>query len=151
MDPIIYSLLGVVAFILVIFVYSGLRVVQQYERGVIFRLGRLQGAKGPGWFWIWPVISTMRRIDLRIVTLEMAPQEVITRDNVTLKVTAGVYFYVVDPAEAVVLVFDYGRAPSQIAQTTLRNVLGQSELDDLLAQRDLINSKLQAIIDEIGR
>jgi regulator of protease activity HflC (stomatin/prohibitin superfamily) len=148
MDPIIYSLLGVVAFILVIFVYSGLRVVQQYERGVIFRLGRLQGAKGPGWFWIWPVISTMRRIDLRIVTLEMAPQEVITRDNVTLKVTAVVYFYVVDPAEAVVLVFDYGRAPSQIAQTTLRNVLGQSELDDLLAQRDLINSKLQAIIDE---
>ena len=141
-------LLGVVAFILVILVSSGLRVVQQYERGVIFRLGRLQGAKGPGLFWIWPVISRMQRIDLRIVTLEVAPQEVITRDNVTLKVTAVVYFYVVDPAQAVVQVFDYARATSQIAQTTLRNVLGQSELDELLAQRDLINSKLQAIIDQ---
>jgi regulator of protease activity HflC (stomatin/prohibitin superfamily) len=148
MDLIVYLLIGVVAFILVIIVLSGLRVVQQYERGVIFRLGRLQGAKGPGLFWIWPVISRMRRIDLRIVTLEVAPQEVITRDNVTLKVTAVVYFYVVDPAQAVVQVLDYGRATSQMAQTTLRNVLGQSELDDLLAQRDLINSKLQAIIDE---
>ena len=148
MDPITYVLLGVVAFILLLFGASGLRVVQQYERGVIFQLGRLQGAKGPGLFWIWPIICRMQRIDLRIVTLEVAPQEVITRDNVTLKVTAVVYFYVVDPAEAVVQVLDYGRATSQIAQTTLRNVLGQSELDELLAQRDLINVKLQAIIDQ---
>jgi regulator of protease activity HflC (stomatin/prohibitin superfamily) len=148
MDLIVFILIGVVAFILLILVYSGLRVVQQYERGVVFRLGRLQGAKGPGLFWIWPVISKVRRIDLRIITLEVAPQEVITRDNVTLKVTAVVYFYVVDPAQAVVQVLDYVRATSQMAQTTLRNVLGQSELDDLLAQRDLINRKLQAIIDE---
>lgn len=124
---IVFILMGVVAFILLILVYSGLRVVQQYERGVVFRLGRLQGAKGPGLFWIWPVISKMRRIDLRIITLEVAPQEVITRDNVTLKVTAVVYFYVVDPAQAVVEVLDYVRATSQMAQTTLRNVLGQSE------------------------
>ena len=148
MDPMVYLPIGLVALILLLVAYSGLRVVQQYERGVIFRLGRLQGAKGPGLFWIWPIISKMRRIDLRIVTLEVAPQEIITRDNVTLKVTAVVYFHVVDPTQAVVEVLDYGRATSQMAQTTLRNVLGQSELDELLAQRDLMNSKLQVIIDE---
>ena len=132
----------------VIFIWSGVRVVQQYERGVIFRLGRLVGAKGPGLFWIWPFISKMRRVDLRIVTLEVPPQEVITRDNVTLKVTAVVYFYIVDPTQAVVQVQDYFRASAQIAQTTLRNVLGQSELDEILAERKMINQKLQAIIDE---
>ena len=141
-------LLVIVLLIVLIFVRAGLRVVQQYERGVIFRLGRLQGAKGPGIFWIWPFVSRIRRIDLRIVTLEVPPQEVITRDNVTIKVTAVVYFYVVDPAQAVVQVVDYFRATAQIAQTTLRNVLGQSELDELLAERKLINSKLQVIIDE---
>ncbi len=140
--------LAVVAFIVLIFVWSGLRVVQQYERGVIFRLGKLQGAKGPGLFWIWPLISQMRRVDLRIITLEVPPQEVITRDNVTIKVTAVVYFYVVDPAQAVVQVMDYFRATAQIAQTTLRNVLGQSELDEILAEREVINRKLQGIIDE---
>ena len=141
-------LAAVVLFFLIIFLWSGLRVVQQYERGVIFRLGRLVGAKGPGLFWIWPFISTMRRVDLRIVTLEVPPQEVITRDNVTLKVTAVVYFYIVDPTQAVVQVQDYFRASAQIAQTTLRNVLGQSELDEILAERKMINQKLQAIIDE---
>jgi regulator of protease activity HflC (stomatin/prohibitin superfamily) len=139
---------AVVLFIVIIFVWSGLRVVQQYERGVIFRLGRLQGAKGPGLFWIWPFISKMRRVDLRIITLEVPPQEVITRDNVTIKVTAVVYFYVVDPSQAVVQVMDYFRATAQIAQTTLRNVLGQSELDEILAEREVINHKLQGIIDE---
>ncbi len=138
----------VVLLIVLIFVRASLRVVQQYERGVIFRLGRLQGAKGPGLFWIWPFISKIRRIDLRIITLEVPPQEVITRDNVTIKVTAVVYFYVVDPAQAVVQVMDYFRATAQIAQTTLRNVLGQSELDEILAEREMINRKLQAIIDE---
>ena len=132
----------------VIFIWSEVRVVQQYERGVIFRLGRLGGAKGPGLFWIWPFISKMRRVDLRIVTLEVPPQEVITRDNVTLKVTAVVYFYIVDPTQAVVQVQDYFRASAQIAQTTLRNVLGQSELDEILAERKMINQKLQAMIDE---
>ncbi|HEU5198176.1 MAG TPA: SPFH domain-containing protein, partial [Ktedonobacterales bacterium] len=102
-------LAAIVLFFLVIFIWSGLRVVTQYERGVIFRLGRLQGAKGPGLFWIWPFISKMNRVDLRIITLEVPPQEVITRDNVTIKVTAVVYFYVVDAAQAVVQVRDYFR------------------------------------------
>jgi len=141
-------LLGVVVLIILIFVRSGLRVVQQYERGVIFRLGRLVGAKGPGLFWVWPFISQIRRVDLRIVTLEVPPQEVITRDNVTIKVTAVVYFYVVDPSQAVVKVVDFFRATAQMAQTTLRNVLGQSELDEILAEREVINRKLQAIIDD---
>ncbi len=139
---------AIAAFIILIFLWSGLRVVQQYERGVIFVLGRLVGAKGPGLFWIWPFISRMRRVDLRIITLEVPPQEVITRDNVTIKVTAVVYFYVVEPTQAVVQVMDYFRATAQIAQTTLRNVLGQSELDEILAEREIINRKLQAIIDE---
>lgn len=127
---------------------SGLRVVQQYERGVIFVLGRLQGAKGPGLFWILPFISRMVKVDLRIVTLNVPPQEVITRDNVTIKVTAVVYFYVENPATAVVNVVDFVQATTQIGQTTLRNVLGQSELDELLSQRNKINQQLQTIIDE---
>jgi regulator of protease activity HflC (stomatin/prohibitin superfamily) len=141
-------LLAVIVLIILIFIRSGLRVVQQYERGVIFVLGRLVGAKGPGLFWVWPFISQIRRVDLRIITLEVPPQEVITRDNVTIKVTAVVYFYVVDPAQAVVKVVDYFRATAQMAQTTLRNVLGQSELDEILAEREVINRKLQAIIDD---
>jgi regulator of protease activity HflC (stomatin/prohibitin superfamily) len=138
----------VVLLIVLIFIRASLRIVQQYERGVIFQLGRLVGARGPGLFWIWPFISKIRRIDLRIITLEVPPQEVITRDNVTIKVTAVVYFYIVDPAQAVVQVVDYFRATAQIAQTTLRNVLGQSELDEILAEREVINRKLQAIIDD---
>src|SRR5579885_3286967 len=105
---------------------SGIRVVQPYERGVIFILGRLTGAKGPGIFWVPPIISRMVKVDLRIVTLTVPPQEVITRDNVTVKVTAVIYFYVVDPAAAVVNVMNFIQATTQIGQTTLRNVLGQS-------------------------
>jgi len=127
---------------------SGLRVVMQYERGVIFILGRLLGAKGPGLFWVPPFISRMVKVDLRIVTLNVPPQEVITRDNVTVKVTAVVYFYVENPANAVVHVVDFMQATTQIGQTTLRNVLGQSELDELLSQRNKINQQLQTIIDE---
>jgi regulator of protease activity HflC (stomatin/prohibitin superfamily) len=127
---------------------SGLRVVNQYERGVVFRLGRLQGAKGPGVFWIWPFISMMRRIDLRIITIELPAQEGVTRDNVTVRVSAVVYFYVVNPNDAVNNVLDYYRATVQIAQTTLRNVIGQSELDQVLAGREEINRKIQSIIDE---
>src|SRR5205807_9467266 len=129
-------------------VLSGLRVVQQYERGVIFVLGRLTGAKGPGLFWIVPFIARMEKVDLRIVTLTVPPQEVITRDNITIRVTAVIYFYVMDPAAAVVNVVNYLQATTQIGQTTLRNVLGQSELDELLAQRNKIDRELQAIIDE---
>ena len=127
---------------------AAVKVVQEYERGVIFRLGRLVGAKGPGLFFIIPFVDRMVKVDLRDVTLDIPPQEVITRDNVTIKVNAVVYFRVVDPNMAVVKVVDYIRATSQIAQTTLRSVLGQSELDELLAQRDKINAKLQQIIDE---
>ena len=143
------GIVGAIILVLVaIFVLSGLRVVNQYERGVIFVLGRLIGAKGPGVFWVPPFISTMRKIDLRIVTIELPPQEGVTRDNVTVQVSAVVYFYVVNPNDAVNNVLDYYRATVQIAQTTLRNVLGQSELDQLLAERERINRAVQTIIDE---
>jgi regulator of protease activity HflC (stomatin/prohibitin superfamily) len=138
----------VVAIIVVLFILSGLRVVNQYERAVVFILGRLVGSRGPGLFWVVPFISRIRKIDLRIVTIELPPQEVITRDNVTIKVSAVVYFYVVNPADAVVQVMDYYRATIQIAQTTLRNVLGQVELDQVLSERDTLNHKIQTIIDE---
>jgi regulator of protease activity HflC (stomatin/prohibitin superfamily) len=148
MDPILLIVIGVIVLVLVLFSLSGLRVVQQYERGVIFILGRLTGAKGPGVFWVPPIITRMIRVDLRIVTLTVPPQEVITRDNVTIKVAAVLYFYVVDPNAAVVNVVNYMQATTQIGQTTLRNVLGQSELDELLAERTKINRDLQTIIDE---
>ena len=145
---ILFLVIGVIVVILVLFALSGLRVVQQYERGVIFILGRLTGAQGPGVFWVPPIITRMIKVDLRIVTLTVPPQEVITRDNVTVKVTAVLYFYVVDPNAAVVNVMNFMQATTQIGQTTLRNVLGQSELDELLAQRNKINRDLQTIIDE---
>lgn len=148
MGTIIGALIGVIVLILIFVALSGLRVVQQYERGVIFVLGRLIGAKGPGLFWVVPIISRMVKVDLRIVTLTVPPQEVITRDNVTIKVTAVLYFYVVDPIAAIVNVMNFMQATTQIGQTTLRNVLGQSELDELLAQRNKINRDLQTIIDE---
>src|SRR5579885_2941764 len=148
MGSLILGVLGVIVLILIFMALSGIRVVQQYERGVIFILGRLTGAKGPGIFWVPPIISRMVKVDLRIVTLTVPPQEVITRDNVTVKVTAVIYFYVVDPAAAVVNVMNFIQATTQIGQTTLRNVLGQSELDELLSQRKKINQELQTIIDE---
>lgn len=141
-------LLAFVLLVLVLIGLSGLRVVQQYERGVIFVLGRLTGAKGPGLFWIAPLISRMVKVDLRIVTLNVPPQEVITRDNITIRVTAVIYFYVIDPTAAVVNVENFLQATTQIGQTTLRNVLGQSDLDEILAQRQRINQTLQEIIDE---
>ena len=147
-STILFTIIGVIVVILILFALSGLRVVQQYERGVIFILGRLTGAQGPGIFWVPPVITRMIKVDLRIVTLTVPPQEVITRDNVTIKVTAVLYFYVVDPNAAVVNVMNFMQATTQIGQTTLRNVLGQSELDELLAQRKKINEELQTIIDE---
>jgi len=148
MAPLILAVIVVIVLILAFTALSGVRVVQQYERGIIFILGRLQGAQGPGVFWVPPVITRMIKVDLRIVTLTVPPQEVITRDNVTIKVAAVIYFYVVDPSAAVVNVMNFVQATTQIGQTTLRNVLGQSELDELLAQRTKINRDLQAIIDE---
>src|SRR6266481_5803908 len=148
MDPVVLIVILIVVVIVLLLVFSAIRVVQQYERGVIFVLGRLTGAKGPGIFLVPPFITRMIRVDLRIVTLTVPPQEVITRDNVTVKVTAVIYFYVVNPEHAVVNVMNYLQATTQIGQTTLRNVLGQSELDELLSQRNKINRELQAIIDE---
>lgn len=127
---------------------SAVKIVQEYERGVIFRLGRLIGPKGPGLFFIVPIVDRMQKIDLRVVTLDVPSQEVITRDNVTVKVNAVVFFRVVDPSAAIVQVEDFNRATWNISQTTLRNVVGQSELDDLLANRDEINHAMQQIIDE---
>src|SRR5437660_7482469 len=144
----VWILLGAMLLLLVFLALSAIRVVQQYERGVIFVLGRLIGAKGPGLFLVPPLISRMSKVDLRIVTLTVPPQEVITRDNVTIKVTAVLYFYVVDPVAAVVNVVNFNQATTQIGQTTLRNVLGQSELDELLAERKKINGDPQDIIDE---
>ncbi len=141
-------IVALVVIILLMLVFSAIRVVQQYERGVIFVLGKLTGAKGPGIFLVPPFITRMIKVDLRVVTLTVPPQEVISRDNVTIKVTAVVYFYVVDPVAAVVNVVNYMQATTQIGQTTLRNVLGQSELDELLSQRNKINRELQTIIDE---
>ncbi len=148
MNQLVLIVFGAIVLVLVIIALSAIRVVQQYERGVIFVLGRLIGAKGPGLFLVPPFVSRMMKVDLRIVTLTVPPQEVITRDNVTIRVTAVIYFYVVDPIAAVVKVMNFNQATTQIGQTTLRNVLGQSELDELLAERKKINRDLQAIIDE---
>jgi regulator of protease activity HflC (stomatin/prohibitin superfamily) len=138
----------VIVLFLLIILPMAIKVVQEYERGVIFRLGRLTGAKGPGLFLIIPIFDRMVKVDLRVVTLDVPPQDVITKDNVTVKVNAVVYFRVVDPQNSVVKVLDHIRATSQIAQTTLRNVLGQVELDELLASREKLNQMLQKIIDE---
>lgn len=141
-------LIGVVVVFLLLVLISSIKVVQEYERGVVFRLGRLAGARGPGLILLIPFIERMQKMDLRTVTMDIPAQEVITRDNVTVRVNAVNYFRVIDPSAAVVNVADYIRATSQIAQTTLRSVLGQSSLDDLLSQREKINQDLQQIIDE---
>jgi len=145
MNPVV---IGIVVLFVLIVVSMAVRVVTEYERGVIFRLGRLIGAKGPGLFLIIPFVDRMIKVDLRVVTMDVPSQEVITRDNVTVRVNAVVYFRVVDPEASVVKVLDHIRATSQISQTTLRNVLGQSELDELLMQREKLNQMLQKIIDE---
>ncbi|MBM4417522.1 MAG: slipin family protein [Chloroflexi bacterium] len=140
-------IIAIIVFVIVPLIGAAVRVVQEYERGVIFRLGRLVGPRGPGLFFIVPFVDRMVKIDLRVVTMEIPPQEIITRDNVSIRVSAVVYFRVIAPDEAVTRVSDYVRATFQIAQTTLRSVLGQSELDELLANRDQINDRLQEIID----
>jgi len=130
-----------------IVVPQAIRILREYERGVIFRLGKLLGAKGPGLILLIPVVDRMVKMDLRVVTIDVAKQEIMTRDNVPATVDAVVYFRVVDPIAAVVKVENFWKATSLIAQTTLRSVLGQAPLDDLLSQREVINQKLQEIID----
>ena len=147
-------LTGIGPVVIVLIVAGGLllmnavRIVQEYERGVIFRLGRLVGARGPGLFFLIPGIERMQKVDLRVITMDVPSQEAITRDNVTVKVSAVIYFKVIDPENAVVKVLNFIQATSLIAQTTLRSVLGQSDLDQLLSERDQINQQLQRIIDE---
>ena len=138
----------VATLVLVWLLRTSLRIVKEYERGVIFRLGRVTGVKGPGLFWLIPLVDQMRPVDLRVVTLDVPTQEAITKDNVTVKVNAVCYFRVLDPEAAVVNIANFLLATQQIAQTTLRSVLGQSELDELLSERDQINLQLQQIIDE---
>lgn len=144
------TLIFIVFVLIALLVLIGLsiRIVPEYERGVIFRLGRVIGAKGPGLFLLIPIVDRMVKVDLRTVTLDVPSQEAITSDNVTVKVNAVVYFRVLDPVDAVIQVEDYRRATWQIAQTSLRNVIGQSQLDQLLSDREKINGKLQHIIDE---
>ncbi len=148
MNPISIPLLILIIFILLI-LSNAIRILREYERGVVFRLGRLinGGVKGPGIIFLIPVIDKMVKISLRTVVLDVPPQDIITRDNVSVKVNAVVYFRVIAPQKAVIDVENYLFATSQLSQTTLRSVLGQSELDDLLSQRDKINQKLQQIID----
>lgn len=137
----------VVIFFVVIILFNAIRILPEYERGVIFRLGRLIGVKGPGLIFLIPIVDRMVRVSLRTVVLDVPPQDVITQDNVSIKVNAVVYFRVIEPQSAIVQVENYLAATSQISQTTLRSVLGQSELDDILSQREKINHKLQQIID----
>ena len=134
--------------IVLFFLSSAIKILREYERGVIFRLGRLIGAKGPGIIFLIPVVDKMVKVSLRTVAMDVAPQDVITRDNVSVKVNAVIFFRVIDPREAIVQVEDYLYATSQISQTTLRSVLGQAELDDLLAERERVNQQLQRIIDQ---
>ena len=140
--------IGAVVGLVIIFLLNSIRVVREYERGVIFRLGRLVGAKGPGIFILLPIVDKMVKVSLRVVTLDVPPQEVITKDNVSTLVNAVLFFRVVDPSAAVVEVQNYIEATRQIAMTTLRSVLGGVELDEILAEREKINLKLQEIIDE---
>jgi regulator of protease activity HflC (stomatin/prohibitin superfamily) len=140
--------LFVIILIGVFLLASAVKILREYERGVVFRLGRLQGARGPGLILLLPLIDRMVRVELRTVTMDVPPQDVITRDNVPARVTAVIYFRVVDPNKSVVEVENVTLATSQISQTTLRSVLGQKDLDDLLTNRDAINAELQRIIDE---
>jgi regulator of protease activity HflC (stomatin/prohibitin superfamily) len=134
-------------FLLVYFLSSAIKILREYERGVVFRLGRVIDIKGPGLIIIWPIIDRLLKVSLRIVTMDVPSQDVITKDNITVKVNAVVYFRVLDPTKAIIEVEDFYFATSQIAQTTLRSILGQSQLDDLLTNREEVNAELQKVID----
>jgi len=138
----------IIAIVVIIFLSNAIKIVQEYERGTVFRLGRFVGLRGPGLVLLIPFIERMRKIDLRVITMDVPRQECMTVDNVTVSVDAVVYFRVIDAANAVLKVHDYIRATHLLAQTTLRNVVGQSELDELLAHRDRLNDKIQKVVDE---
>ena len=142
----LYSVVAIIVLV-VFFLSAALRILNEYERGVIFRLGRVIGAKGPGLIILIPIIDKMTKVSLRLVAMDVDPQDVITRDNVSVKVNAVIYFRVIDTVNAIVEVENYSYAMAQLAQTTIRSVCGQAELDDLLAEREKINSELQEILD----
>lgn len=144
---VLYVLIAIFVLALILF-FASVRIAREYERGVVFRLGRLIGIRGPGIYFLIPFVDRAVSVDLRTVTLNVPPQEVITRDNVTVRVNAVAYFRVVDASSAIVQVEDFEMATSQISQTTLRSVLGQVDLDQLLSERDQINDRLQSIIDQ---
>jgi regulator of protease activity HflC (stomatin/prohibitin superfamily) len=137
----------IVIFLVVYFLSSAIKILKEYERGVVFRLGRIIPVKGPGLVIIWPIIDRLVRVSLRIITMDVPSQDIITKDNITVKVNAVVYFRVMDPIKAIAEVEDFYFATSQIAQTTLRSILGQSQLDDLLTKREEVNAELQKVID----
>ena len=138
----------IVAVLIAILVFSAIKVLNEYERGVMFTLGRFTGIKGPGLILVYPFVQQIRKVDLRVIVLNVPKQDVITRDNVSVKVNAVVYFRVVDPGKAIIQVANPYEATSQVAQTTLRSVLGQHEMDDLLSQRDKLNADIQKILDQ---
>jgi regulator of protease activity HflC (stomatin/prohibitin superfamily) len=140
---------GVGVLVLLMLLFASVRIVPEYQRGVIFRLGRVIGAKGPGLFFIIPIVDRMIRVDLRTITTDIPPQDVITKDNVTVRVNAVTYFHVVDPVRSIVTIENHTKGTSEIAQTTLRSILGQTDLDELLVNRDEINRRLQQIIDDV--
>jgi regulator of protease activity HflC (stomatin/prohibitin superfamily) len=136
-----------IVFLVIYFLSSAIKILKEYERGVVFRLGRIIPVKGPGLVIIWPIIDKLVKVSLRTVTMDVPPQDIITKDNITVKVNAVIYFRPLDPVKAITEVEDFYYATSQIAQTTLRSILGQSQLDDLLTKRDELNAELQKVID----
>ncbi len=146
LTPSVMSFLFIV-FLVLYFLSSAIKILKEYERGVVFRLGRIIPVRGPGLVIIWPIIDKLVRVSLRTVTFDVPAQDIITKDNITVKVNAVVYFRVIDPIKAITAVEDFFYATSQIAQTTLRSILGQSQLDDLLTKRDELNAELQKVID----
>jgi len=138
----------IVALLVVIIAYHAIKILKEYERGVVFFLGRFQRVKGPGLIWLFPFVQVMTKVDLRVIVLDVPTQDVISRDNVSVKVNAVIYFRIVDPEKAVIQVANVFEATSQLSQTTLRSVLGQHDLDDMLAERDKLNSDIQTILDK---
>ncbi len=142
------TILGIIAALVVVILYNTIKVLKEYERGVVFFLGRFQKVKGPGLILLFPIVQTMTKVDLRVIVLDVPTQDVISRDNVSVKVNAVIYFRVVDPEKAIIRVANVFEATSQLSQTTLRSVLGQHELDDMLAERDKLNADILSILDQ---
>ncbi len=144
----IFITIGIVTVFVIVLLYNTIKILKEYERGVIFLLGRFQRVKGPGLIILFPGIQKMTRVDLRVIVMDVPTQDVISRDNVSVKVNAVIYFRIVDPEKAIIRVANVFEATSQLSQTTLRSVLGQHELDDMLAERDKLNTDIQALLDQ---